>query len=130
MTRVCYFDHYLPSDIKKSTILYCFLLSTNHSYIVQASHIAHYWYNSREQISLYTMNEELKQLLEWFDNYEITFNEIRLSPCQYIFDLRKFISVQTNSIRRNWDNPTFEYDILSLYQLKKVLEEKEKENKE
>ncbi|WP_373147665.1 DUF6965 family protein [Parabacteroides distasonis] len=38
------------------------------------------------------MNEELKQLLEWFDNYEITFNEIRLSQCQYIFDLRKFIS--------------------------------------
>ena len=26
---------------------------------------------------LYTMNEELKQLLEWFDNYNITFNEIR-----------------------------------------------------
>ena len=25
---------------------------------------------------LYTMNEELKQLLEWFDNYKITFNEI------------------------------------------------------
>lgn len=25
------------------------------------------------------MNEELKQLLAWFDNYEITFNEIRLS---------------------------------------------------
>ena len=73
------------------------------------------------------MNEELKQLLEWFDNYEITFNEIRLSQCQYIFDLRKFISVQTNSVRRNWENPTFEYDILSLYQLKKVLEEKEEE---
>lgn len=68
------------------------------------------------------MNEELKQLLEWFDNYEITFNEIRLSQCQYIFDLRKFISVQTNSVRKNWENPTFEYDILSLYQLKKVLE--------
>ena len=79
---------------------------------------------------IYIMNEELKQLLEWFDNYEITFNEIRLSQCQYIFDLRKFISVQTNSVRKKWDNPTFEYDILSLYQLKKVLEEKEKENKE
>nr|DAL71723.1 MAG TPA: hypothetical protein [Caudoviricetes sp.] len=39
------------------------------------------------------MNEELKKLLAWFDNYEITFNEIRLSQCQYIFDLRKFISV-------------------------------------
>lgn len=72
---------------------------------------------------IYIMNEELKKLLAWFDNYEITFNEIRLSQCQYIFDLRKFISV-----RKNWDNPTFEYDILSLYQLKKVLEEKEKEN--
>ena len=79
---------------------------------------------------IYIMNEELKKLLAWFDNYEITFNEIRLSQCQYIFDLRKFISVQTNSVRKNWDNPTFEYDILSLYQLKKVLEEKEKENKE
>lgn len=79
-------------------------------------------------IYIHIMNEELKQLLEWFDNYEITFNEIRLSQCQYIFDLRKFISVQTNSVRKNWDNPTFEYDILSLYQLKKVLEEKEEEN--
>lgn len=77
---------------------------------------------------IYIMNEELKKLLAWFDNYEITFNEIRLSQCQYIFDLRKFISVQTNSVQKNWDNPTFEYDILSLYQLKKVLEEKEKEN--
>lgn len=74
------------------------------------------------------MNEELKQLLEWFDNYQITFNEIRLSQCEYISDLRKFISVQTNSVRRNWANPTFESDILSLYRLKKVLEEKEKEN--
>lgn len=46
------------------------------------------------------MNEELKQLLEWFDNYQITFNKIRLSPCQYIFDLRKFISIQTNSVRK------------------------------
>lgn len=128
MTRVCYFDHYLPSDTKKSTILYCFLSSTNHSYIVRSGYIGiiGIW----EQILLYTMNEELKQLLAWFDNYEITFNEIRLSPCQYIFDLRKFISVQTNSVRKNWDNPTFEYNIISLYQLKKVLEEKEKENKE
>lgn len=74
------------------------------------------------------MNEKLKQLLEWFDNYEITFNEIRLSQCEYIFDLRKFISVQTNSVRRNWDNPTFESDILSLQRLKKVLEDKENEN--
>lgn len=129
MTRVCYFDHYLPSDTKKSTILYCFLSSTNHSYIVRSGYIGIIG-NLREQILLYTMNEELKQLLAWFDNYEITFNEIRLSPCQYIFDLRKFISVQTNSVRKNWDNPTFEYNIISLYQLKKVLEEKEKENKE
>jgi len=74
------------------------------------------------------MSEELKQLLAWFDNYQITFNEIRLSQCEYISDLRKFISVQTNSVRRNWANPTFESDILSLYRLKKVLEEKEKEN--
>lgn len=88
----------------------------------------HYWYIRRNKFYYITMNEELKQLLEWFDNYQITFNEIRLSPCQYIFDLHKFIAVQTNSVRRNWDNPTFEYDILSLYQLKKVLEEKE--NKE
>ena len=37
------------------------------------------------------MNEELKQLLEWFDNYEITFNEIRLSPCRYWRKKRKKI---------------------------------------
>ena len=81
------------------------------------------------ELIFYIMNEELKQLLAWFDNYEITFNEIRLSQCEYIFDLRKFISVQTNSVRRNCSNPTFESDILSLYRLKKVLEEKDKENK-
>lgn len=75
---------------------------------------------------IYIMNEELKKLLAWFDNYEITFNEIRLSPCQYIFDLRKFISVQTNSVRKNWDNPTFEYDIISLYQLKRYWRRKRK----
>lgn len=124
MTRVCYFDHYLPSDTKKSTILYCFLSSTNHSYIVRSGHIGIIGIFAGTNL-LYTMNEELKQLLAWFDNYEITFNEIRLSQCQYIFDLRKFISVQTNSVRKNWENPTFEYDIISLYQLKKVLEEKE-----
>ena len=79
-------------------------------------------------IYIHIMSEELKQLLEWFNNYEIIFNEIRLSQCQYIFDLRKFISVQTNSVRKNWENPTFEYEIISLYQLKKVLEDKENEN--
>lgn len=71
------------------------------------------------------MSEELKRLIAWFEAYEITFNEIRLSQCEYIFDLRKFISVQLNSVKRNWDNPTFATDITKLQRLKKVLEEKE-----
>lgn len=69
------------------------------------------------------MPEELKQLLAWFDAYQVTFNEIRLSNCEYISDLRKFIDVQVNSVKRNWANPTFEADIRSLYRLKKILEE-------
>lgn len=69
------------------------------------------------------MSEELKRLIAWFETYEITFNEIRLSKCEYIFDLRKYISVQLNSVKRNWDNPTFATDITKLQRLKKVLEE-------
>ncbi|WP_459187295.1 DUF6965 family protein [Parabacteroides sp. APC149_11_2_Y6] len=69
------------------------------------------------------MSEELKRLIAWFETYEITFNEIRLSKCEYIFDLRKFISVQVQSVKRNWDNPTFATDITKLKRLKKVLEE-------
>lgn len=70
------------------------------------------------------MPKELEQLLEWFDNYEVTFNEVKLSECEYIRDLKKFISVQTGSVRLNWENPTFRSDIGSLFRLKKVLESK------
>lgn len=73
------------------------------------------------------MSEELKRLIAWFEAYEITFNEIRLSRCEYIFDLRKYISAQVNSVKRNWDNPTFATDITKLQRLKKVLEENKKE---
>lgn len=70
------------------------------------------------------MSEELKQLITWFENYQVTFNEIRLSECENIFDLRKYIDVHVRSVKRNWDNPTFESDILRLQRLKKVLEER------
>lgn len=70
------------------------------------------------------MSEELKQLIAWFENYQVTFNEIRLSECENIFDLRKYIDVHVRSVKRNWDNPTFTSDILRLQRLKKVLEEK------
>jgi len=53
------------------------------------------------------MPEEIKQLKAWFQAYELRFNEIRLSNYEYIFDLRKFIEVQVNSVKRNWSNPTF-----------------------
>ena len=59
-----------------------------------------------------TMSEELKQLITWFENYQVTFNEIRLSECENIFDLRKYIDVHVRSVKRNWDNPTFASDIL------------------
>ena len=52
------------------------------------------------------------------------------SGAYYIFDLRKFIEVQVNSVKRNWSNPTFEPDIRSLYRLKKVLEENDSPDNE
>lgn len=70
------------------------------------------------------MSEELKQLIAWFESYQVTFNEIRLSECENIFDLNKYIDVHVRSVKRNWDNPTFESDILRLQRLKKVLEER------
>jgi hypothetical protein len=70
------------------------------------------------------MSEELKQLIAWFENYQVTFNEIRLSECENIFDLNKYIDVHVRSVKRNWDNPTFASDILRLQRLKKVLEER------
>lgn len=70
------------------------------------------------------MSEELKQLIAWFENYQVTFNEIRLSECENIFDLRKYIDVHVRSVKRNWDNPTLASDILRLQRLKKVLEER------
>lgn len=70
------------------------------------------------------MNEELKQLIAWFENYQVTFNEIRLSESENIFDLSKYIDVHVRSVKRNWDNPTFTSDILRLQRLKKVLEER------
>lgn len=70
------------------------------------------------------MSEELKQLIAWFENYQVTFNEIRLSECENIFDLRKYIDVHVRSVKRDWDNPTFASDILRLQRLKKVLEER------
>lgn len=70
------------------------------------------------------MSEELKQLIAWFESYQVTFNEIRLSECENIFDLRKYIDVHVRSVKRNWDNPTFTSDILRLQRLKKVLEER------
>ena len=50
------------------------------------------------------MSEELKQLIAWFENYQVTFNEIRLSECENIFDLSKYIDVHVRSFKRNWDN--------------------------
>lgn len=70
------------------------------------------------------MSEELKQLITWFESYQVTFNEIRLSECENIFDLSKYIDVHVRSVKRNWDNPTFASDILRLQRLKKVLEER------
>lgn len=55
------------------------------------------------------MSEELKLLIAWFENYQVTFNG-------------KYIDVHVGSVNRNWDNPTFASDILRLQRLKKVLE--------
>lgn len=71
------------------------------------------------------MNEELERLIAWFENYQVTFNEIRLSESENIFDLSKYIDVHVRSVKRNWDNPTFASDITRLKRLKKVLEERE-----
>lgn len=70
------------------------------------------------------MSEELKQLIAWFENYQVTFNEIRLSECENIFDLSKYIDVHVRSVKRNWDNPTSATSVYHLQRLKKVLEER------
>ena len=69
------------------------------------------------------MNEELKRLLAWFDTYQVTFDKIKLSECEEIFDLRTYIDVYTGSVRKNYDNPTFSTDIEKLKRLKMKLEE-------
>lgn len=74
------------------------------------------------------MPEELKRLLAWFDAYQVTFNEIRLSNCEYISDLRTYIAVYTGSVRKNYDNPTFSTDISKLKRLKAKLEEMQKQS--
>lgn len=45
------------------------------------------------------MSEELKQLITWFENYQVTFNEIRLSECENIFDLSKYIDVMSDRLK-------------------------------
>lgn len=70
------------------------------------------------------MNEELKRLLAWFDAYQVTFNKVKLSECEDIFDLRTYIDVYTGSAKRNYDNPTFATDVEKLKRLQKVLMEK------
>lgn len=69
------------------------------------------------------MNEELKRLLAWFDTYQVTFDKIKLSECEEIFDLRTYIDVYTGSVRNNYENPTFSTDIEKLKRLKMRLEE-------
>jgi len=72
------------------------------------------------------MPEELKRLIAWFEAYQVTFNELTLSECEQIFDLRTYIDVYTNSVKKNYENPTFSSDIDKLKRLKVVLEAKEK----
>ena len=72
------------------------------------------------------MPEELKRLIAWFEAYQVTFNELTLSECEQIFDLRTYINVYTNSVKRNYENPTFSSDIDKLKRLKVALEAKEK----
>lgn len=72
------------------------------------------------------MSEELKQLIAWFESYQVTFNEIRLSECENIFDLSKYIDVHVRSVKRNWDNPTFASDILRLQRLKRCWRKEDK----
>lgn len=68
------------------------------------------------------MNKELKQLLAWFEAYQITFNELTLNKSVHIFDLRTYIDVYVGSVKRNYDNPTFSSDIEKLKILKEKLE--------
>lgn len=72
------------------------------------------------------MPEELKRLIAWFEAYQETFNELTLSECEQIFDLRTYIDVYTNSVKKNYENPTFSSDIDKLKRLKVALEAKER----
>ena len=69
------------------------------------------------------MNEELKKLVAWFEAYDVTVAELKLSECENITNLGLYIDSHLRSIRRNHDNPTFAADIARLKRLKAKLEE-------
>ncbi len=51
-----------------------------------------------------------------------TFNSIRLSESEDIFDLELFIDSHLRSIKKNYANPTFAADVIRLRRLKEKLE--------
>ncbi|WP_407726096.1 DUF6965 family protein [Parabacteroides goldsteinii] len=66
--------------------------------------------------------------MAWFATYQVTFDKIKLSECEGIFDLHTYIDVYTGSVRKNYDNPTFSTDISKLKRLKAKLEEMQKQS--
>nr|DAU78302.1 MAG TPA: hypothetical protein [Caudoviricetes sp.] len=68
------------------------------------------------------MDEELKKLVTWFESYQVTFNSVRLSESENIFDLELFIDSHLRSIKRIYANPTFAADAIRLRRLKEKLE--------
>lgn len=60
------------------------------------------------------MDEELKKLVTWFESYQVTFNSVRLSESENIFDLELFIDSHLRSIKRIYANPTFAADAFDL----------------
>ena len=53
------------------------------------------------------MDEELKKQITWFESYQVTFNSVKLSESEDIFDLERYIDSYLRSIKKNYANPTF-----------------------
>lgn len=75
------------------------------------------------------MTIETKEFVEWVKAYipRIKDNEFRLNQSIYICDLRKCLDSHIGSLIYNDGNPTFDVEIKQIRELKKKLEEMEKE---
>lgn len=65
-------------------------------------------------------------LLEWARNYSFP-HELKLSDCEFIFDVPRFVQSNVNEIAIHYPDPFFEPCIVRLYRLKEVIENNSKD---